>query len=69
MDIKKSENRWLAGVAGGIAEYQRVNPLVVRILWVVGGLITSGLAVVAYIILAFIMAPPSNFDINDFRQQ
>ena len=69
MNVKKSKNRLLAGVAGGLAEYQKVSPLLMRTLWVLCGLFTGGLAVVVYILFAVLMAPPSEFDINDFREQ
>jgi phage shock protein C len=69
MELKKSKNRIFAGVAGGIAEYQKMKPSFVRLIWILVFIFSAGLAVLAYILMAFIMAPPSNFDLNDFRQQ
>ena len=58
-----------AGVAAGIAEYQQMSVFTVRLCWIVLFGLTGGLALAAYIILAFLMPPPDDFDINDFRQQ
>ena len=46
----------LGGVCAGIAEYLHVDPVLVRLLWVVFTLISMGLGIVAYII-AWIIVP------------
>jgi len=46
----------LGGVCGGIGEYLNVDPVVIRLLWVVGTLITMGFGIVLYII-AWIIIP------------
>ena len=45
----------LAGVAGGLGEYFDVDPLLVRLAWVVLCFATVGFAILAYTILAIIM--------------
>lgn len=45
----------LAGVASGIAEYFDLDPTVVRVLWIVAALLSGGLAILLYVILAFVM--------------
>ena len=45
----------LGGVCGGIAEYFEIDPVIVRLLWVVFSLI-AGTGVIAYII-AWIIIP------------
>ena len=47
-------DRLLFGVAGGQAEYLDVDPVLVRIGWVLLILATAGIAVLAYIVLAVI---------------
>jgi phage shock protein C len=45
----------LAGVASGIAEYFDLDPTVVRVLWIIATLLSGGLAILLYVILAFVM--------------
>jgi len=55
----KSQNKKLAGVCGGIAEYFGIDPTIVRIGFFVGTLATGGPPfVLAYFLLAFIMPSP-----------
>ena len=58
--LSRSHNRQLAGVAGGMAEYLDLDPTVVRILWVIVGIASGGLAILAYIILALVMPQASS---------
>ncbi len=54
---KSGKNRMLFGVAGGIAEYFRIDPAIVRALFI---LLTfaNGLGVLVYLVLALLMARP-----------
>ncbi|SDH20608.1 phage shock protein C (PspC) family protein [Alteribacillus persepolensis] len=53
---RSKQNRMLAGVCGGIANYFNVDPTLIRIITVVIAIITWGLPVpLAYIVLAIIM--------------
>jgi phage shock protein C len=47
---RSSENRMLGGVCGGIAEYVGTDPTLIRILWIIGLLLSLGLAILAYLI-------------------
>jgi phage shock protein C len=49
-------DRWLAGVAGGMAEYFEVDPTVVRVLWILSAFL-GGVTILLYILLAFVMPP------------
>ncbi|WP_193910648.1 PspC domain-containing protein [Cellvibrio polysaccharolyticus] len=69
MDIRKSKDRVLAGVAGGIAEYQQMSVRFVRFIWFVSFILSGGSALGVYVLMAFLMKPPSDFDINNYRQQ
>ena len=44
----------LAGVCGGIANYAGVDPMIVRIGFVVGALMSAGTAALVYLIIALI---------------
>jgi len=53
-------DRMLTGVAGGMAEYLRVDPVIVRMLWVVAVFLSSGVGLLVYVALAIVTpsAPP-----------
>ncbi|MBO6576073.1 MAG: PspC domain-containing protein [Rhodothermales bacterium] len=51
---KSSTNRMIAGVCGGMAEYFDVDPTLVRVAYIILSFL-SGLGLLAYIILAFVM--------------
>lgn len=57
-------DRMLTGVAGGMAEYLRVDPVIVRMLWVVAVFLSSGVGLLVYVALAIVMpsAPPLDDD-------
>ena len=52
---RSSRERLWAGVAGGMAEYFDVDPVIMRIIWVAAGVLTGGLAIPAYIVMWLIM--------------
>lgn len=52
---RSRRNRMIAGVAGGLAEYFNVDPLLVRLIFVFIGLASFGSALLLYIILALVM--------------
>ncbi|MBM4172430.1 MAG: PspC domain-containing protein [Ignavibacteria bacterium] len=59
MNFKRSNDRYLGGVCGGIAEKLNISPLVVRIFWAVLTFITFMIpGLVVYIILWNTMIPP-----------
>ncbi len=58
---KSSNDKVLAGVCGGIGEYFDVDPVLIRILWVVSAFF-GGVGVLAYIIAAIIMPAKEDFD-------
>lgn len=53
--LLKSENKKLAGVASGLAEYFGIDPTLVRIGFVIGTIASGGPFLLSYIILAFVM--------------
>ncbi len=53
---RSRNDKILGGVCAGIAEYLEIDPVVVRLLWVIATLLSMGLGIVAYII-AWIIIP------------
>ena len=51
--LYKSDNKILAGVCGGIAEYFSVDPTLIRLAWVLSSAL-GGSGVLAYIICALV---------------
>jgi phage shock protein C len=47
---RSGNDRILGGVCGGIAEYLGVDPVIIRLLWIVGTLAAMGFGIIAYII-------------------
>ena len=54
---KSGRNRMLFGVAGGLAEYFRMDPVIIRALFILMAF-ASGIGVFVYVVLALIMARP-----------
>ena len=52
---RSRDDRFIAGVAGGLAEYFDVDPVLVRMGWILLTMATVGLAVLFYIGLATMM--------------
>ena len=52
---RSNRHRLWAGVAGGMAEYFDVDPVIMRIIWVAAAILTHGLAIPAYIAMWLIM--------------
>ncbi|ABX31573.1 phage shock protein C, PspC [Petrotoga mobilis SJ95] len=53
---RSRENKILAGVCGGIGEYFEIDPVIIRLLWIVLSLVW-GFGVILYIIAIFIIPP------------
>jgi phage shock protein PspC (stress-responsive transcriptional regulator) len=71
--LKKSHNRVIAGVCGGIAEYLGWRPRQVRAIFIFVALL-GGASLIAYFILWLAMPaadsiPPGKFNLEDFRKQ
>lgn len=55
---RSQDNRFLFGVAGGLAEYFDAEPVLIRVGWVLLTIATAGIAALAYIVMA-IFTPDS----------
>lgn len=61
--MAKSRDRWLSGVAAGIAEYFNVDPALVRLLFIVAVILGFGSGILVYILLAILMPEPGYQDL------
>ena len=52
--LRKSYDRKICGVCGGIAEYLNIDPTIVRLIWLLL-VLCAGTGMLAYIIAAIIM--------------
>jgi phage shock protein PspC (stress-responsive transcriptional regulator) len=52
---RSRDDRMVSGVAGGIAEYFDMDPTIVRLLWVAATLLTSGVVILIYVIMAIVV--------------
>jgi len=59
---KSSKNKKILGVCAGIAEYLSVDPVLIRLLWIIFAFVV-GSGIIVYIIAAIIM--PYDTEIND----
>ena len=56
---RNPNNKMLAGVCSGLAEYINIDPTIIRVIWALVGL--SGAGIIAYLICALIIPEkPSN---------
>jgi phage shock protein PspC (stress-responsive transcriptional regulator) len=67
MKVLRSQNdRLLAGVCGGLAEYLGWSPVRLRVVWVLATIFTAFAGVVVYLVLWFLMPkaplPPPAFE-------
>jgi len=45
----------IAGVAAGMGHYLRIDPALMRIIWVIGTILTHGIGIIIYLILAIVL--------------
>ena len=58
--LTRSNNKMIAGVCGGIAEYFDLDPTVVRVAYVLVSIVSVAFpGMLAYIVLMFVMPPPA----------
>jgi phage shock protein PspC (stress-responsive transcriptional regulator) len=71
--LTRSNERLLAGVCGGIAQFIGWSPSAVRALYVVVSIVSAAFpGILAYLILWWVMPAPdgdSGFRLDDFRRQ
>ena len=52
---RSRDDRMIAGVAGGLANYLDIDPTIMRVLWLVGFFTTGPVAVFTYLLCAMII--------------
>jgi phage shock protein PspC (stress-responsive transcriptional regulator) len=52
---RSSKDRILGGVCGGIGEYLGIDPVVIRLVWIIFTLLSLGIGIIAYLIAWFII--------------
>jgi phage shock protein PspC (stress-responsive transcriptional regulator) len=52
--LRKSKNRKIFGVCGGIAEYFDIDPVIVRLIWAIA-ICCFGTGLLLYIVAAIVM--------------
>src|SRR5439155_907890 len=57
--LRRGSDRIIAGVCSGLGQYFSVEPLLVRIVFVVLALVPAGLGIILYVVLWFLMEPPA----------
>lgn len=53
--VKSMSNRMICGVCGGIGEYFKIDPTVIRLIWAILTVCGIGTGIIVYIIAAIIM--------------
>lgn len=63
---RSQDDRMLAGVAGGLAELWDADPTLVRLAWVLLAVVTGGIALIPYIVMAIVVpeAEPQSWTVN-----
>jgi phage shock protein PspC (stress-responsive transcriptional regulator) len=61
---RSKTQKMISGVCGGLAEYFEIDVSIIRVLWVLGTIISAGIGIVAYIIMYFVF-PEQPENIND----
>ena len=61
---RSKTQKMISGVCGGLADYFDIDVSIIRVLWVLGTIISAGIGIVAYIIMYFVF-PEQPENIND----
>lgn len=48
---RSGQDKWVAGVCGGLGEYFDLDPVLVRVLWIILTLVSMGIGIIAYLLL------------------
>ena len=52
---RSADDRMLAGVAGGLAAYLDVDPVIVRVIWAVSVIVSAGMTALAYLVMIVVV--------------
>ena len=48
---RSKNNRWIAGICGGLGKFFNIDPTIVRVIWIIGTLFSMGFGIILYLIL------------------
>src|SRR3989344_7803772 len=65
---RSRNNRWIAGVCGGLGEYFNIDPTIIRIVFILL-VLTDGLGLVLYFILALVIPKKGGSDLRGNAQE
>src|SRR5207237_8607813 len=57
--LRRDSDRIIAGVCSGLGRYFGVEPLLVRVVFVILTLVGAGIGIILYLVLWFLMDPPA----------
>jgi phage shock protein PspC (stress-responsive transcriptional regulator) len=60
------QDRRLAGICGGLADYFQCDSTLVRIIWVAGAFFSAGIALLLYLVLIFVI--PNEDEVSSGNQ-
>jgi phage shock protein C len=66
--MKSEKNKVISGVCGGIGDYFDIDPVIVRVLWVLFAM-TGGSGVLAYIVFSLIMPEYNEHYVHPERKE
>jgi phage shock protein PspC (stress-responsive transcriptional regulator) len=62
---RSRSDKWLGGVAGGLAKYFNKDPILIRLLWVALTIVSVGAGVIAYILFwLFVDKEPMDYSLK-----
>lgn len=64
-NLRKSSDKKICGVCGGIGEYFNIDPTLIRLIFLILLFISFGTVAIIYIVASFIIPEP---DLNDIRK-
>ncbi len=53
--LRSKKERVVAGVCGGLAEYFKIDPALVRIIWVIMTILSFGFGIIAYVVFWMVL--------------
>jgi phage shock protein C len=53
--LRSRSDRKLSGICGGMGKYFGCDPTLIRVAWIVAAFLSGGLAVLAYLVLIFVI--------------
>ena len=56
---KSRDDKMLSGVSGGMAEYFDIDPVFVRLGWVLSVFVTGGISILIYIVMVIVVPKPA----------